>query len=314
MMTRRARDIGVLLLFATAVGALGALWLSGVAAHQFSRPIAALRRAARAVARGDRRPPELPRAPSEFEPVFTAFRRMAADLERSRVELARAERVLAWGEMARQVAHEIKNPLTPIRLGVQYLQRARNDPRVEFDRVFEENTARILREIDRLDEIARAFSRYGSAPTELPPPERVDVTAVLGDLVAFERMGADAVTWSLQGTDQTCSAIARREELREVLINVFENARAARAHSVAIVLGCTRDVVSIEVSDDGTGIAPEVLPRIFEPHFSTRTTGSGLGLAISRRLLDAWGGSIGIESEPGRGTVVRIELKAAAGE
>jgi two-component system nitrogen regulation sensor histidine kinase NtrY len=311
MITRRARDIGVLLLFATAVGALGALWLSGVAAHQFSRPIAALRRAARAVARGDRRPPELPRAPSEFEPVFTAFRRMAADLERSRVELARAERVLAWGEMARQVAHEIKNPLTPIRLGVQYLQRARQDPRVEFDRVFEENTARILKEIDRLDEIARAFSRYGSAPTELPPPERVDVTAVLSDLVSFERMGADAVGWSLEGADRECHAIARREELREVLMNVFENARAARARSVAIVLRCPGDVVTIEVRDDGVGIAPEVLPRIFEPHFSTRTTGSGLGLAISRRLLDAWGGGISIESEAGRGAAVRITLKAA---
>ncbi|HEX6251168.1 MAG TPA: ATP-binding protein [Gemmatimonadaceae bacterium] len=309
MMTRRARDIGVLLLFATAVGALGALWLSGIAAHQFSRPIAALRRAARAVARGDRRPPALPRAPSEFEPVFTAFRRMAADLERSRVELARAERVLAWGEMARQVAHEIKNPLTPIRLGVQYLQRARNDPRVDFDRVFEENTARILREIDRLDEIARAFSRYGSAPTELPPPEPVDVTAVLCDLVAFERMAADGVNWLLEGADEPCIAIARREELREVLINVFENARAARSRTVRIQLLRDSDKVGILVQDDGSGIAPEVLPRIFEPHFSTRTTGSGLGLAISRRLLDAWGGSIRIESNPDRGTAVRITLR-----
>ncbi|HUF65136.1 MAG TPA: HAMP domain-containing sensor histidine kinase [Gemmatimonadaceae bacterium] len=311
MMTRRARDIGVLLLFATAVGALGALWLSGIAAHQFSRPIAALRRAARAVARGDRRPPALPRAPSEFEPVFTAFRRMAADLERSRVELARAERVLAWGEMARQVAHEIKNPLTPIRLGVQYLQRARNDARVDFDRVFEENTARILSEIDRLDEIARAFSRYGSAPTELPPPEPVDVTAVLCDLVAFERMAADGVSWLLEGVDEQCVAIARREELREVLINVFENARAANARTVRIQLVDGSDKVSILVQDDGGGIAPEVLPRIFEPHFSTRTTGSGLGLAISRRLLDAWGGSIGIQSEPEGSTEVRITLKSA---
>jgi len=314
MMTRRARDIGVLLLFATAVGALGALWLSGIAAHQFSRPIAALRRAARAVARGDRRPPELPRAPSEFEPVFTAFRRMAADLERSRVELARAERVLAWGEMARQVAHEIKNPLTPIRLGVQYLQRARNDPRVDFDRVFEENSGRILREIDRLDEIARAFSRYGSAPTELPPPEPVDVTAVLSDLVAFERMAADGVVWVLEGADGACMAVARREELREVLINIFENARAARARSVRIRLACGGDEVGIVVEDDGTGIAPDVLPRIFEPHFSTRTTGSGLGLAISRRLLDAWGGRIGFDSGAGSGTTVRITLKAATGD
>jgi two-component system, NtrC family, nitrogen regulation sensor histidine kinase NtrY len=313
---RRARDVGVLLLFATAVGALAALGLSGVAAHQFGRPIAALRRAARAVARGDRRPPALPRAPSEFEPVFAAFRRMSSDLERSRVELARAERVLAWGEMARQVAHEIKNPLTPIRLGVQYLQRARRDRRVDFDTVFEENTERILREIDRLDEIARAFSRYGSAPTELPPPEPVDVSFVLRDLIAFERMGAGGVNWALAGAERPCWAIARREELREVLMNVFENARAARATRVSVTLAYHPDEradarIRIVVRDDGVGIPGEVLPRIFEPHFSTRTTGSGLGLAISRRLLDSWGGSISIESDPGRGTAVTIALQVA---
>jgi two-component system, NtrC family, nitrogen regulation sensor histidine kinase NtrY len=314
---RRARDVGVLLLFATAVGALAALWLSGIAAHQFGRPISTLRRAARAVARGDRRPPALPRAPSEFEPVFTAFRRMSADLERSRVELARAERVLAWGEMARQVAHEIKNPLTPIRLGVQYLQRARRDKRVDFDAVFEENTERILREIERLDEIARAFSRYGSAPTELPPPEPVDVSFVLRDLIAFERMGGGGVNWTLAGADGACWGTARREELREVLMNVFENARAARATRVSVTLSCSAEespdaLVTIVVRDDGTGIPRDVLPRIFEPHFSTRTTGSGLGLAISRRLLDAWGGSIAIEGDPGQGTAVTITLQRPA--
>ena len=90
-------------------------------------------------------------------------------------ELARAQRVLAWGEMARQVAHEIKNPLTPIRLGVQHLRRARGDGRVDFDRVLDQNVERILAEIDRLDEIARAFSRYGTAPAERPPASAIDV-------------------------------------------------------------------------------------------------------------------------------------------
>ena len=95
--------------------------------------------------------------------------------------------MLAWGEMARQVAHEIKNPLTPIRLGVQHLRRARADKRIDFDRVLDENVTRILSEIDHLDEIARAFSRYGSAPSDLPPPEPVDVAAILRDVVGLER-------------------------------------------------------------------------------------------------------------------------------
>src|SRR5207237_6889444 len=93
-------------------------------------------------------------------------------------QVARAQRVLAWGEMARQVAHEIKNPLTPIRLGVQHLRRARADRRVDFDRVLEQNVNRILAEIDRLDEIARAFRRYGSAPTERGAAEPTGVRAV----------------------------------------------------------------------------------------------------------------------------------------
>jgi nitrogen fixation/metabolism regulation signal transduction histidine kinase len=244
-------------------------------------------------------------------------------------ELARAQRVLAWGEMARQIAHEIKNPLTPIRLGVQHLRRARSDRRVDFDRVLEQNVNRILAEIDRLDEIARAFSRYGSAPNERPRPEPIDVAAVVRDVVALESMAgaeeARAPQWQLAGADEPVRALALGEELREVLLNVFENARLAGAHVVDVRVspdGAAQDgrdtadgvhYVSIEVRDDGQGIPAEVLPRIFEPHFSTRTSGSGLGLAISRQIIDGWGGAIAVESQAGQGTTVRITLRRADG-
>ena len=268
-------DLSVFVLFATAVGAVAALWLSGIAARQLARPIGSLRTAALSLAGGERLPPLDAEPTVEFRPVFAAFRRMAADLNASRsaleeaqrriaailrnvasgviavdargqvllanpradvtprctssagnparrrraaetdgcgsarllparpeevafeltrggeqelrvrltpladavvitlddvTQVARAQRVLAWGEMARQVAHEIKNPLTPIRLGVQHLRRARADRRVDFDRVLEQNVNRILAEIDRLDEIARSFSRYGSPPNERRAP------------------------------------------------------------------------------------------------------------------------------------------------
>jgi two-component system, NtrC family, nitrogen regulation sensor histidine kinase NtrY len=270
VLDRRRRDLGMLVLFATAAGALAALWLSGIAA-----------------------------------------KRLARDLELSRIEVARAERVLAWGEMARQVAHEIKNPLTPIRLGVQHLRRAHSDPRVDYDAVLNENVRRILAEIDRLDEIARSFSRYGSAPADLPPAVAIDVAAVVKDVAALEQMGDRVVKWQVRSGDRPIWAMAQKDEMRDVLLNVFENARLAGARRVDVVLREEDRRVMIETVDDGAGIPPSVLPRIFEPHFSTRTTGSGLGLAVSRRLIEAWGGEIGIASEEGKGTRVLIVLQRA---
>lgn len=270
VLDRRRRDLTILVLFATALGAIAAFWLSGIAA-----------------------------------------RILARDLELSRIEVSRAERVLAWGEMARQVAHEIKNPLTPIRLGVQHLRRARHDPRVDFDRVLDENVTRILSEIDHLDEIARAFSRYGSAPADLPPAEDIDIASILRDVVGLEKIGIGGVQWLLSGADEPTVARARTDELRDVLLNVFENARLARARTVTIKMFHGDRAVMIEVADDGSGIPAAALNRVFEPHFSTRTTGSGLGLAISRRLLESWGGKIEIESQEGHGAKVLITLQAS---
>jgi two-component system nitrogen regulation sensor histidine kinase NtrY len=417
LLERRRRDLGVLVMFATVLGAFGALWLSGVAARSLARPIGSLQSAALAIASGDREPQLTGVPPEEFAPVFSAFRRMAADLGESRAaleetqrriaailrnvasgviavdrsltvtlanpaadallehrippstrledvtpeqlvsrvraflrhdadeeefdealgqrqlhvrltrltrgvggavitmddvtDLARAQRVLAWGEMARQVAHEIKNPLTPIRLGVQHLRRARADARADFDDILDQNVARILAEIDRLDEIARSFSRYGTAPAERLPAEPTDVAAIVRDVVELERLGRDEIEWRTTGTDSPAFALASEDELREVMINVLENARLAHARHVEMRMMVDGDRVLVDVEDDGHGIAPDVLPRIFEPHFSTRTSGSGLGLAISRQLLENWGGTIEIASAVGRGAIVRISLRRA---
>ncbi|HXY30783.1 MAG TPA: ATP-binding protein [Gemmatimonadaceae bacterium] len=226
-------------------------------------------------------------------------------------ELARAQRVLAWGEMARQVAHEIKNPLTPIRLGVQHLKRAFGDARGDFGQILDRNAQRILAEIDRLDAIARGFSRYGTPMDSKTAAVPIDVLAVARDVVDLERMGRDDVEWHVHAANGQTRALARDDELREVLLNLLENARQAGAKRVDVRLTSFDGRLRVEVEDDGRGIAPDVLPRLFEPHFSTRTSGSGLGLAISRQLVESWGGRIVIESAEGRGTSVTIDLTSA---
>ena len=414
---QRRRDLGILVLFATAVGALAAFWLSEAAAREFARPIGSLRRAAIAVAQGEREPPLAGEPPVEFGAVFSAFRRMASDLSESRealevaqrrtaailrnvasgviavspaetvtlanpradgmldcalppgtkletvlpqqlfsivraflpatheveefemrigsrqlrgrltrlaggaagavltlddvTDLARAERVLAWGQMARQVAHEIKNPLTPIRLGVQHLQRARADKRADFDEILNSNVGRILAEIGRLDAIARSFSRYGTVPSDRAPAEPVDVSAAVRDILGLERMGESGIVWERIGADVPVLAMARADELREVLLNLLENARLADARRVEVVVESLPSYVTIAVADDGHGISADALPRIFEPHFSTRTSGSGLGLAVSRRIVNDWGGDITVASTVGKGTTVTVTLVSA---
>ena len=183
---------------------------------------------------------------------------------------------------------------------------------VDFRRVFDENATRLLSEIDRLDEIARAFSRYGTAPESQAGPVPVDVAAVVRDVVRLERLGGDGVAWEIEGADVPILAMARATELHEVLLNLLENARFADARRVVVAVGAATGSVRIVVRDDGQGIAADALPRIFEPHFSTRTSGSGLGLASSRRLIDGWGGSISVASVAGSGATLTISLVPAA--
>ena len=232
-------------------------------------------------------------------------------------ELARAQRVLAWGEMARQVAHEIKNPLTPIRLGVQHLRRALRDGRADFDAILEQNVdAHPRRDRPPRRDRARVQPLRHGARSSARRAEPTDVAAIVRDVVALEtlgrgRGGVGAARWPTT----PALALARGDELREVLLNLFENARLARRAAVTRRgVGATARRARGRASTSRTtasGIPADVLPRIFEPHFSTRTSGSGLGLAISRRLVEGWGGTITVASERGRGTRVTITLRAA---
>ncbi len=304
---RREEDLGIAVLVATLIGLVAALLLSGIAARALARPLDRLRRAALAVGSGgpvQGTPEDLPR---ELGPVHAAIVQAAADVESGQ----RAQRVLAWGEMARQVAHEIKNPLTPIRLGMQHLLRLQRERPAELGAVLTPTGERILAEIDRLDAIARAFSRFALPAAEGKPVEAVDLSAVAREVLHLYSLGAGPVVWELEAGDVVLG-MARREELVEVLVNLCENARDAGATRVVVSTRADGGTSDMAVRDDGRGIAPEVLPRVFEPQFSTTTSGSGLGLAIAKRLVESWGGTVGIASAAGRGTTVTMRLARPA--
>jgi nitrogen fixation/metabolism regulation signal transduction histidine kinase len=218
-------------------------------------------------------------------------------------DVSRAERVLAWGEMARQVAHEIKNPLTPMRLGMQHLRRVYRDRREEFDRTLDETAERILAEIDRLDTIARAFSRFAAPAVQIQPLDRIDLAGTVGEVVQLYRLAEEGCVVRLTSEPDAFGA-ARPDEVKEVVVNLLENARNAGATAVEVSVGpgCIR------VADNGSGIPADLLPRVFEPRFSTTTSGSGLGLAIVRRVVESWGGRIEVESGEGRGTIVTVRV------
>lgn len=232
----------------------------------------------------------------------------------------RSERILAWGEMAKQVAHEVKNPLTPIKLSVQHLRRAWNDRTRDFGGILDRNVTTILGEIERLAAIARSFSRLASpGARDAGPLEAVDVEAVTREVLdLYEGGGYGPVQLVGRLAPDLPRVRCRPDELKQVLLNLLENSRAAMPDGgvVRIVANETpeepREVV-VAVCDQGTGIPAQLLPRIFEPRFSTRSKGTGLGLAIVKRLVDSWGATVDVESRTGSGTTVHIRLRAWPG-
>jgi signal transduction histidine kinase len=310
MLGSRQLDLAMLLLLASLAGVGGSLLAARVSAKALSRPVAELRDAALAFGRGEPVPP-LPQQPSaEFAPVFAAFDKMTADVRRAREAQERVARIVAWGEMANQVAHEIKNPLTPMRLGVQHLRRVHQDGRTPIGPVLEDTTKRILSEIDRLDRIARSFSRFGVPASERGPMESVKLPSVVRDVADLYRLGPEGAEIVVE-TLAPVPVAARVDEVKEALVNLLENARNAQARRIRIVI----DGTTLAVYDDGCGIPPALLPMIFEPRFSTSTSGSGLGLPIVKRLVEGWGGKVEVSSTEGGGTVVRLHLvPAASGE
>jgi two-component system nitrogen regulation sensor histidine kinase NtrY len=234
---------------------------------------------------------------------------MAADLQRQRGELERTHRLEAWAEMARQVAHEIKNPLTPIQLNAEHLRRVHADRGEPLSPVLQECVATILQQVKLLRQIASEFSSFASSPTAKPAP--VNVAELLHEIVAPYRVGlSERIHFNVDIPETLPKVYADRTLVARSLTNIVENALHAMpgAGTMSVVAGEQPNAVHICVSDTGVGMDAEALARVFEPYFSTKATGTGLGLPIAKRNVELSGGTISVSSARDRGTTVAITL------
>jgi nitrogen fixation/metabolism regulation signal transduction histidine kinase len=289
----------LLLGVAVAVGA----WLAG----RIAGPVEALAAGASRVGAGDLVTRVETDAPGEVGRLVDAFNQMVADLAAQRDELVRLERVAAWRDLARRLAHEIKNPLTPIQLAVQQLgEKLPADPgsSPEYRKLMTECVAIVDEEVEALRRLVKEFSEFARLPKPEPAPG--DVGVLLDEMVKL--YGAERVTRAGAATARFDAA-----EMKRALINLVDNGLAAcraadRPERVELSCAAAAGAVEIRVRDGGTGIATDVTSRIFEPDFSTKKEGMGLGLAIVEGIVRGHGGAISVESQPGQGATFTIRL------
>jgi len=295
---------------------LASLWI----AARVSRPIEQLAQAAEEVAGGnwDTRVPE--RGRDEISVLARSFNHMTGELVAQRDRLVQTERVAAWRELARRLAHELKNPLFPLQLTVENLVRARELPEAEFDEVFRESTQTLGAEIANLKTIVGRFSDFSRMPK--PELERIDVNEALRRVAqlyfpaAAEGTSAESkINCTIEITAAPLRIDADPELLHRALSNLVLNAMDAMPDGGRLSLSAKshEGKAEIRVSDTGEGLTPEECERLFTPYYTTKQHGTGLGLAIVQSVVADHNGAIAVESRPGGGATFVITLPAAEG-
>jgi len=304
-----------IVLFSLLGAALG-YWM----AERIADPVNRLTRATRRIARGDLDARVAATSSDELRRLVEDFNQMAADLKRQRRELERTQRLEAWADMARQVAHDIKNPLTPIQLSAEHAQRVNLDRGRPLSPVLDECVSAILSQVKLLRQISAEFSSFASSPT--PRPESTALPALIEEVVEPYRTGlAHRIAIDVQAPPDLPRVTIDRTLFARALTNVMENAlhampgagRLTVVSRQSSVFGRESSVdghqsIVVEVADTGVGMDQEALNKIFEPYFSTKATGTGLGLTIAKRNIELNGGTIAVTSQRGTGTTVTMTL------
>ena len=306
---------------AIAYGVAGASILLAIAASlwitsRISRPIEQLAAAAKNVAAGNWDTQVEVTSHDEVGALANSFNHMTQQLLEQRDRLVQAERVAAWRELARRLAHELKNPLFPLQLTVENLIKARSLPPEQFDEIFHESTATMSAEIANLKNIIGRFSDFSKMPK--PQLQEVDIVQVVRKVAAlYEPALAQhqpPITFRCEVPSASVPVAADPDLLHRALSNLVLNAMDAMPSGGTLTV-TTRphgEAVEICVSDTGTGMTQEECDRLFTPYYTTKQHGTGLGLAIVQSIVSDHGGTIRVESKPGSGSTFIIELPSLA--
>lgn len=300
-------------LVAAAAGIFLAIVFSGWAAARVTRPVEQLAEAAREVAAGNWSTQVPVSSADELGALAESFNRMTHELLSQKQQLVQAERVAAWRELARRLAHELKNPLFPLQLTVENLLRARQQSQQLFDEMFQEGSATLLAEIANLKAIISRFSEFSKMPQ--PQLQSVDVNEIVQNVVRVFRAqlrSSDhaAVEPKLDLASGIEPIAADPELLHRALSNLVLNAMDAMPNGGTLTLRTHQngDRLFIEVSDTGAGLTSEECERLFTPYYTSKAHGTGLGLAIVQSIISDHGGKISVRSQSNQGATFVIEL------
>ncbi len=323
LMPSAPTDIGsetiiALLIFAAVSVFLIALWISSLIAREITYPIKELAAGTREVAAGDLDYRVNIDARDEVGMLADSFNQMTMRLRRYADELRLAEKSAAWREVAQKLAHEIKNPLTPIQLSAERLRRRYYSKREGYEEVLDECTSTIVDEVGRLRRLLDEFSRLARMPRADPVPS--DINSILAKSLRLCGEFPENVEVITEYSEDLPPLSVDPEQMGQAFFNIIKNAVEAMSQGGRLTLH-TRRVdsdnkrVEIEFADTGPGISEDAMARLFTPHFSTKIGGAGLGLAIVQKIVTDHGGEVTVKSEEGKGTIftIRIPILEGAG-
>ena len=298
------------------VALIGVVLIGLVVARRTARDLDQLVAGSLAAARGDLDHRVAVRSHDEVGAVADAFNFMMADLRTSKDRLVIAERIAAWQEIARRLAHEIKNPLTPIQMAMDTLRKSWKKQHPSFGEILEESTTTVMEEADRLKHIVSEFSAFA----RMPKPEfaRLDLNELVRSALALYLGGATPLEIKLEPLPEID---ADKNQLNQVVLNLVENARDAIGHrgdgriTVSTRRGEAGDRALLVVEDNGPGVPGDLKDKVFAPYFTTKHAkgGTGLGLAIVHRIVSDHGGRIAVAEAPGGGARFAVELPLRSG-